>query len=276
MVNYNKKSLLYCCVLYVLSNIFVIQAMEKIEYAIEKDWGYKKRENKNFCCCKDTDDKKYPYFVSTGAGDMISERRDITERYHEMFGKDCNIESWSAEDKRTLAYLLETIQKNEKLGVKEFRIEGRDKDFSQKMSLRVKNLPLEIKQHIRTKYGETMISNIYYQPSYYDTVMNNEDNKIECAFTTTGGISCLWYWLLRWCCPITPTIAIPPYTINNSDQWESFRIFTTYSCFSCWYVIIKKCLYETPEQKDKRHGFAAIPLLKEMKCTIVDAKEKQD
>ena len=272
-MNYNKKSLLYFCVfnVIVLSNIAPLQSMQ----SIEQDWGYKRREDKSLCCCEDTDDKEYPYFLSDKEiRPMISER-DIATTYHDIFGVDCNMTTLHEEEKNTLAYVLEAIKKSEKSGIKEFRIEGRDKGFSQKMSLRVKNLPLEIRQTIATKYGETIMSNIRYQPSYVNTVMDNEDNHDYCARTVAGGISCLWYWLQKWCCSITPPIVVPPYNVHN-DELENFRALTTMPCPACWYVIVRKCLHETPEQKDKRHGFAAIPLLKEMECKIVDAKEKVD
>jgi hypothetical protein len=273
----NNNKFFYFCVFYALSNTFTLQAMEKTEYAIAQDWGYKKRDNKSLCCCKDTDDKKYPYFLSIeGTGDMLSERRDITEKYHEMFGKDCDIEKLNREEKRTLAYLLETIQENEKSGIQALRIEGRDKDFAQKMSLRVKKLPLQIRQTIIAKYGENMMSNIFYQPSFFNTIMDNEDNKDHCALTIAGGVSYLCYWLQKWCCPITPPIAIPPYSAHNPDEWENFRVVTTLGCYYCLYPIVRNCLRETAEQKDKRHDFAVVPLLKEMECKIVDAKEKVD
>ena len=247
-----------------LSNSFFLQAMEE-GGQVEQDWGYKKREGKSLCCFDDRDERAYPYFLSdkNDSNAKVSEQK-IIKKYNKTFGDSCDISSLNEENKKTLWYVLETIKKNEKL-----RIEGRDKYFSQTMSQRVLNLPLKIRQKIAAKCGKNMMSNRHYESSRLDAIWDDEDHKKFCAYLVEScGISC--YCVLR-CCSLK---------VLNPHILPALILYFLIKTFSCGnrdlYAVMKDWLKETPEEKDRRHGFETISLLQEMECEIVDSKEKQD
>src|SRR5438128_746250 len=137
MVKCIKQSFLYLFMLNImlLSYSFSLRAMQP-DGQIEQDWGYKKRDEKSFCCFGKTDDRAYPYFLyeKNNNNVKISEQK-ITTKYNKIFGSVCDISSLNEENKQTLWYVLKTMKNSEKL-----RIEGRDKDFADKMSQRVLRL----------------------------------------------------------------------------------------------------------------------------------------
>jgi len=87
----------------------------------------------------------------------------------------------------------------------ELKIEGRDKEFAQKMSQYILDLPLPIRKELARKTGGYMVCNTKYEPSIYNTLLgetNNEchANKLRLArlakiatagALTLGGISVL-------------------------------------------------------------------------------------
>ncbi|HEX4069006.1 MAG TPA: hypothetical protein VHX42_02820 [Candidatus Babeliales bacterium] len=270
-MNYNKKVFVFFYIFSVIVlNVFSVHAMELIHPVetkfIEQDWGYKKREINKCCYFTDNDMIEYPYFLPDGDKNQprhLFSESDLITTYQDIFKDICPIDSLNTKNKRTLYFLLETIQKNKKAKVKKLRIEGRDDHFALQMSERITALPLHVRQTISKKYGANITSNIYYKPTCSDVFLDNgEICKDNCSWTgaDVGGVFC--YCLL--CCPC-PFITYQP-----------CRALIAYQCAICLHDTIRNRLQETAEEKDKRYGFENIALLQEMECVIVDAKEKID
>jgi hypothetical protein len=262
-----KRSFLYFFMftMVLLNNSFSLQAMKRLrekENEIAIDWEYKQRENKGLCCFDGKDGPVYPSFLlnKNDSKVKISDKK-IAKEYNKTFGRSCDILCLNEENKKTLWYVLEVIKKD-----RDLRIEGRNKDFAQEMSQRVLNLPLKIRQEIAEKYGENMMSNTQYEPSRLGSLLDSKTHKQHLAIGAAdcGGYICcsLQYYLL--------------YALGLSLPFKCIcaPIVISLGCCCYSYKKIDGLLQETPEKRDKRQGFVAISLLKEMECEIVDSKEK--
>ena len=270
-MHYNKKFFyIFVFNAIVLSNIAPLQSMQRVE----QDWEYKKREDKSICCLTHKDDQDYPHFFleKTDSKTQCSSvlEQEIATKYNNIFNDTYDITSLDDENKKALWYVSRIAEKNKNLKIKELRIEGINKDFAQKMSQRVCNLPVDIKRKIAEKYGMNMICNTDYEPRLSDVIWDDEDNKNKMAYVLAGSGGCCCYWLQKWCCDaICPCEDSYNFCIDVRGEITVFCLMYLYNKVNIWFN-------ETPEQKDKRHGFETIPLLKEMECKIVEAKEKID
>jgi hypothetical protein len=271
MIKNNKKFLYFCMFnTVVLSNFFSVRAMEIIDIkkddSIVIDWDYKKRDDQSFCCFKDRTTECYPYFLRSQADGKRVSYEQLATKYKEKFNNDYDIGSLSTQDKKTLWYVLEMMDKQ-----KELRIEGRDEKFARSMSHRIVGLPIEIRRAIAEKTSQKMKSNNYYVSSFLDTLVDDELNKEKFSFmTATGGYGCslLLEHGFLWCCGFTE-ISVLCCGLLTALSWG-----VGVGC----YKKTKDNLQEAFEKKDKRHGFVVIDLLEDMPWTIVDVdgKEKQD
>lgn len=253
----------FCCACYGSS-----KEGRKTKFLIEQNWDHKKRDNKKLCCFVAKDDQEYPYFWSQEDSHdftKISEN-GLVEFYKETLKGTYNITSLIKEEQQTLWYVLENIKKGKNL-----RIEGLDKDFAQEMFQRISKLPAKIKEEIAAISTPTMLVNTHYAPSQLDVIWDDENNKERCACGTAASAACgvsaaqCYFWSL-----LNQAVTIPV----NLVAYSTTIIFSGSYIYS--YLRAKHWLKETPEQKDQRQGFTAISLLQEMKCQIVDAKEKTD
>ena len=262
-----KRSFLYFFMftMVLLNNSFSLQAMKRLREpraVAVIDWEYKQRENKGLCYFDDKDGPEYPFFLfnKSNANVKISDEK-IAKKYNKIFGSICAVSSLNEENKKTLWYVLESIKKDKKL-----RIEGGNKNFAKEMSQRVLNLPLKIRQEIAEKYGETMMSNTHCEPSRLGALLDSKSHKQQLAIAVAdcGGYICCSLQYCLW------------YALGLSLPFKCIcaPIVISLGCCCYSYKKIDGLLQETPEKRDKRQGFVAISLLKEMEYEIVDSKEK--
>lgn len=265
----------------ILSSFSVFNAMEITPAGeIEIDWGYKKRDNMTISYFQDRDSQLYPYFLLPHERrEKVSEDR-IIEKYKKTFGTDtyidnfnrcCTISSLNEENKKALCYVLQLIDKQGIIVTPEkLRIEGRDKHFSRIMSERIVRLPVAIRKEVTKKTDRKMICNTSYEPSYAHTILDDELNKEICAHAVSYSETC--------CCFCVLEHSFLKY-FGNTDILGLHCVFSTIASSGFGYCVFKKikdCLRETPESKDKRHGFKELLLLQDMEYKIVEAKEKED
>jgi hypothetical protein len=271
-----------------LSNTFFLQAMElTVSKVTEMDWGYKRRDDNSCYCFQDKDKQRYPYFLSENDhGQEISDDT-ICEACKDTFGTDTfkyawqercsvrsskkkqketyNVRSLNAIDKGTLWFILVTIYKDCEEG-KPLKIEGIDARFAQEMSKRILQLPLAIKAAIADKTGsKKMILNDNRKLLYLDTILDDEDNKEKCSRITAGsGV-------------IYAFFSSENFFLHNLRQplcglhcVFSATVSLVFGCFLL--CITRHCNKETPEQKEKRHGFKEHSILTEMDYVIINRK----
>lgn len=221
---------------------------------------------------------------------LITQQEDrlLIKKYKKAFNKDkegCDLLYLNQLHKQTLLYVL----KDEFQKKNEIRVEGRDKEFAQKMSENILSLPLPIKENIINKFGLEIISNINYKPSWRDIVLDDEDNKKRCKVLTSAECCTVSYCMLHGSKilssykPVKFSIALLSVMLTRvtglSDSAIREYLFSgidygtpialSACCCGGTYKALEYLLQETQEQKDARHGFANIPL-KEMESVIID------
>jgi hypothetical protein len=178
-------------------------------YSMEiKNWGYKERDQGYMNYFLPSNPRKFPYFKDEIASDhsfldellfatrmesvLTKDVTDIVLHYsyetEKKFGETTNIKLFSnlglringtfkddtfylpMKSKRALSFLMEIEKPNEPIV-----IEGRDKEFAQKMSQYILELPLPIRRKIVGRYGANMVCNSNYEPSISNTLLG-EDN----------------------------------------------------------------------------------------------------
>lgn len=289
-MNFIKEKFSYLFILHVLvlSSAFSLRAMELVtNKTTTMDWGYKRRKDNSCYCFPDKDKQVYPYFLSknkrgqeisddalcaacqdtfgtdtfTYAWNEIPSRRSSQKKQKETY----NVRSLNIIDKGTLWFILVTIYKDYEEG-KPLKIEGRDARFAHEMSKRILQLPLAIKAAIAEKTGSRkMMVNDKLRLLYLDTILDDEDNKKKCGcITASSGMT---------------------YAFFSSENYFLHQLRQPLCGLHCAFSAVislivgsfllctaKFCNNETPQQKDKRHGFQEHSILTEMDYTIMNHK----
>ena len=276
-----KRSFLYLLFFaIVLNHSFVLQSMELQVQEIEINWSYKKRDYMSLGCFRDTNETKYPYFLeSDEPREKISEEAFI-KRYRETFNQDsyqdtfqykpCHISSLGYQEKQTVWYVLEMIEMQKLAKDQSLKIEGRDKDFAKEMSKRILSLPQGIRKQIAEKTNNRIISNIDYGPSYFNTILDDEDYRERCSYIGA-------------CCGIYSGFCLSEYCfLKYMGQTNYPSLYCTFSGLLSsalgyyFFEKMKNHLCKLTQDKERRYGFETKALLTEMECSIVKYKDKKD
>ncbi len=199
-------------------------------------------------------------YCYAGYAEMISPDELLIQESQQVFNLTTfDILYLKKEQKQGLWYVLHDVEGRERI-----IIEGLDKDFSQKMSQNILNLPLSIRKKIVQKYGETMESSLHNQPICGARwSLDDEEAKNFFAYSSASMASLL---------------SIPPqailWEILGGGPVPDFSEVTTMVVTTIlFYFGLKKSvlywLYETPEDKKYRTELVKIPLLQEMEYEIV-------
>jgi len=181
-----------------------------------KNWDYKERDRgyTGYFLPKQEHPKKYPYFLpekdSSESNRSFSDEllfaqrmsekglpKDITDQIlYQAYLTEKTLDQQKMyelkerfkvnktdflclpmKSKRALAYVLEHKNHHDQTYYHKMVIEGRDKEFAQKMSQYILDLPLSIRKEIAWNAGGYMMCNTKYEPSIYNTLLGEDDNE---------------------------------------------------------------------------------------------------